>query len=307
MPLSTYEKRASSNLRRYLLPLFVPFLILSSPSVPASNGPEYGSPTDRIIYISNVDGKSDIWSMRYDGSDKRKVKPLNIGNNYYWPSVSPDGKRILSTGFDSQTFIRVYDRETQEEIRYRGPNFSSQQAWFPNSQDFVFISTRDGGKQQIYKMGPFGAERLVTSDGWDTSPAISPNGRWLAFVRKGVEAATGDVYVGGSDGRRIRQVTKSGDYYGATWSDDGHVLTSEIAGKGNICVVEVDVITGKKKSITTPESGCKIDINPIGKNGEIVFTRVDGYDKQIFMKDERGRLFKLTSRGDNEEVTMANK
>ena len=74
----------------------------------------------------------------------------------------------------------------------------------PDGQSIYFVSDR-GGSPQIYKVGVQGgpAQRVTFNGNYNISPAISPDGQWLAYIgRVGgafklhvLELATGAVRV----------------------------------------------------------------------------------------------------------------
>jgi serine/threonine-protein kinase len=101
------------------------------------------APDERsLIFVSNRDGQQDIWSKRADGSGT--------------------AERILTTG------------DQIEEVRY--------------SRDGTWVVFRTGGGQidddlYAYRPGVDTLPRpLLTSDANEQSPALSPNGRWLAYA-----------------------------------------------------------------------------------------------------------------------------
>ena len=86
----------------------------------------------------------------------------------------------------------------------------------------VFSSDRDGNRE-IYTINSDRSNqtRLTFNHIYDLSPAWSPNGRQIAFVR-GDDDPTLDIYIMDADGTNQRQLTHNpGDDMYPTWSPDG--------------------------------------------------------------------------------------
>jgi TolB protein len=55
----------------------------------------------------------------------------------------------------------------------------------PDGRSIYFVSDR-GGAPQVYRMGAQGgdAQRVTFTGSYNISPAISPDGRWLAYISR---------------------------------------------------------------------------------------------------------------------------
>jgi TolB protein len=89
--------------------------------------------------------------------------------------------------------------------------------------EVLFTSTRDGNGE-IYRMLPDGREQkrlTFTADAWETTPAGSPDGRWIAYSRTD-SGGTSHLWLMSRDGLNPRQLTfgSSNDLH-PTWSADG--------------------------------------------------------------------------------------
>jgi Tol biopolymer transport system component len=97
---------------------------------------------------------------------------------------------------------------------------------------FARPSTSDPGRRQLYLQRADGSDvrQLVRSDADDVDPALSPDGRRLAFTRR-VAGQPDRIFVVGVDGSGLRQLTPSGcpgvcgdSLGGSSWSPDGRML-----------------------------------------------------------------------------------
>ena len=94
----------------------------------------------------------------------------------------------------------------------RQPDASADHVAFVHAND-VWIVGREGGM----------ARRLTSDDGAETSPAISPDGQWVAF--SGEYGGNQDVYLVPIDGGQPQRLTwhPGGDEVQG-WTPDGRVL-----------------------------------------------------------------------------------
>lgn len=89
----------------------------------------------------------------------------------------------------------------------------------------VFTQVSDDGSAAIHLMKPDGTDRrcLVDTAGPDTSPAWSPDGRWVAF--QGGTAEQEDLYLVRADGTGLRRLTDTPEWEERpVWSPDGRRL-----------------------------------------------------------------------------------
>jgi Tol biopolymer transport system component len=90
----------------------------------------------------------------------------------------------------------------------------------------AFVSTRDGGADEIYVMNADGSgqTRLTNNSFDDLDPAWSPDGRQLAFISE-QDGTDGDVWVMNSDGSGARQLTFNNlGEFSVDWSPDGRQI-----------------------------------------------------------------------------------
>ncbi len=103
---------------------------------------------------------------------------------------------------------------------YRFPALHPQGVWFTAEGDLWRVGL-DGGR----------AERVTTHPGYETHPAVSPDGRWLAFV--GAYEGAPDVYVmptAGGPPRRLSWFGRQVQVWG--WTPGGEVLATAPSDSG---------------------------------------------------------------------------
>lgn len=112
------------------------------------------------------------------------------GVHYAAPRWSPDGRLIAAerraTGQHSR--IVILDGATggvAGEIAHAGSGRDVQPFWTPDGRGLLFASDRAGGSFQIYLADPLSdrLQRLTNAGATAQSPAVSPDGARLVFVR----------------------------------------------------------------------------------------------------------------------------
>ena len=128
--------------------------------------PAWSPDGSRIAYASNAGGDMDLWTMRADGSDKRRI--TNTPDYDTEPTWSPDGQRIAfrraSEEFGADLAIVGASGGAVTRIPHPGGDVGP--AWSPDGRLIAFTVFPDGGgRPQIYTMRPDGTEiTLRTTD-----------------------------------------------------------------------------------------------------------------------------------------------
>jgi Tol biopolymer transport system component len=123
--------------------------------------------------------------------------------------VSPDGKWIAFVsnreGQDRLFLVRPDGRgqrrlhtEAKEDTRWDAGEFEAGEAdavWTPDSKELVFSSRGPRGYWHLYSaVVETGALTQLTDGAWDDQlPALSPDGKWIAFVSS--RDGNAEVYV----------------------------------------------------------------------------------------------------------------
>ncbi|MGE5188777.1 MAG: Tol-Pal system beta propeller repeat protein TolB [Gemmatimonadota bacterium] len=172
-----------------------------------SKSPGSFSPDGNFLYVAvSVDGNSDIYRVRLDGSSVQKVAGgygLEVS-----PSVSPDGRSVAfvsDRGGSPQVYVKQIGAPADRRVSFAG-GYSTSPAWSPAGDRIAFTSL-SGGSYALYTVRPDGSDqRLVASgNGGDcVDPSYSPDGRYLVytFQKKGYSV----LKIISADGRWERQL-----------------------------------------------------------------------------------------------------
>jgi len=180
----------------------------------------------------------DIWVVPSEGG---RAERLTVHEAYdEAPLWSPDGATIAFTS----------DREGNEDV-YTMPagggvptrltvhsGWDNGECWTRDGRAVLFTAHRDTLETQLYEVPAGGGapRRLIRDNAF--SPALSPDGRWIAYVRGGTEwwrkhyrgSASHDIWVRAVEGGpSTRLVGWPGDDDRPMWGADGRTLyfTSE--------------------------------------------------------------------------------
>ncbi len=156
--------------------------------------PRWAPDGSRIAFYSNRSGKYEIWSVKPDGSDLKRLTELREGPTRY-PIWSPDGKRLLFssprfTGFLIDPWI-PWSEQTPEIL----PPYPSERSefvpldWSPDGALLVgYLQSRSGLRSGIatYSLRRRGFEEILD---FGMSPTWLPDSGRILFQALGPDRA----------------------------------------------------------------------------------------------------------------------
>ncbi len=180
--------------------------------------PRFSPDGSKIAFTSDRAGGDNIWIMNADGSDKRQVtkEKFRLLNNATW---SPDGQylaarkhyttqRSLGAGeiwlyhISGGDGVQLVERPSERHQKELGePIFSPDGKYIYYTQNitpgstFVYAQNSNADLFNIrrYELATGEIETAVSGYGGSVRPAPSPNGRYMAFVRR--ERAKSKLYL----------------------------------------------------------------------------------------------------------------
>jgi Tol biopolymer transport system component len=157
-------------------------------------------------------------------------------------------------------------------------------------------------KRNNFTIVPFATEL-----GEEFSPAISPNGRWVAYVWDG-NAGNYDIYLKSQDGKLRRRLTtnSAGDLYPA-WSPDGNTLAFIRVDGTDQSLMTVPVNGGDERKITNlvvPDGGWAGEIGPLLGNPGPAWMP-DGKEVVVFDRSMQGLCIVSLATGKKRALTQS--
>jgi serine/threonine protein kinase len=142
-------------------------------------------------------GRSELWVKNLRTGSLTRISAGGTQN--YRPSWPPSGRDVMFTS-DQQGGITAYhvpaDGSAPPTQLLPAVNMSIDEAEWPNDGTWIIFRGGSGGGRDIYAIRPGidSVERaIINSPAEEFSPALSPDGRWLAYASD--ETGRTEVYV----------------------------------------------------------------------------------------------------------------
>jgi len=202
-----------------------------------------------VAELESGAGTPDVWV--FDLQRNLRTRFTFDSTNDWYPAWSPDGAQIAfasSRNGTNDIWVKGVGGSGEAVLLYEEPEFNLHpQSWSPDGKLLTYERVSPDNNSDIWAIGADGSQptELVASSFSETYPAISPDGRWMAYVSD--ESGSNEVYVTTfpEPARRWQISTNGGTY--PRWRDDGSELffvraggdlhTAEIDGSGQTLVV----------------------------------------------------------------------
>ncbi|QWE18931.1 Tol-Pal system beta propeller repeat protein TolB [Polynucleobacter corsicus] len=148
--------------------------------------PSWSPDGKKVAYVSFEDRKPVIYV--HELATGRRIALSNQKGNNSAPAWSPDGKKLaISLSKDGNTQIYSINADgTGLQRLTRGYTIDTEPQYSADGR-FIYFTSDRGGNPQIYRMSSEGEQaegtkRTTYKQGFVTSPRISPDGKYLAYI-----------------------------------------------------------------------------------------------------------------------------
>lgn len=182
-----------------------------------------------FAFVSSRDGDAELYRASIDGGQQQRLTAFHLDD--VAPRVSPDGKWVLFTsnreGQDRLFLVRPdgrglrrLHRDDTIDTRWDAgaPEAAEADAtWTPDSRAVVFSARGPHGHWHLFKVDVASGKKTRLTDGAhdDQLPAVSPDGKWIAFVSS--RDGDAEIYLLGPDGTPQRLTTRAGADWKPLW------------------------------------------------------------------------------------------
>jgi TolB protein len=233
----------------------------ATPATGATGIPTVSSvdgPTGRIVFTCQIykyQAADQICIMNADGTGYRRLT-TNDGVRHFYPSLSPDGRRVLYSAFRQENTYEIYsydlddgsvDRLTNRSGVLTAPEYS------PDGQSITYTRwASNSGKYQIMLMENNGnnQDNIPGIEGWD--PTWSPDGKQILFASE--RNGPVQLFAVRENGKNLHQVSNLPAIRGRSdWSILGQIVTySGEAWHRELYIMNAD---GSESRQLTPAGG----------------------------------------------------
>jgi TolB protein len=208
-----------------------------------------GIANTKIAFVATRSGKKEIYTADVDGSGV--VQLTKDGVISVAPSLSPDGRTLVYTGYQSG-YADVYEIDLGSGARKRiikYPGTNSGASYSPDGNRLALTLSKDGNPE-IYVTGAGGGgpRRITNTPGVESSPTWSPDGSELIYSSdNGGSPKLYRVSAGGGSGRLL--ATGHGYNTEPSWSPDGKKLAYTVREGGSFQVAVMDLNGGGNRIV----------------------------------------------------------
>ncbi len=264
----------------------------------ASADPSFSNDGTQIAFTSWRDGNADIYVMRADGSNVRRLTNHPAFDNY--PVFSPDGTQVAFQSNREDERVEIYLQNLNDDTPPKRLTHSSghtglmPKCWLPDgTRMLVYTNPADKDRIGVISLQPIPASLLLGDDVADLNfPRISRNGKALLYEARlpdrSLELRMTDV-----EARRTRVVFKTEPGYPIefhltpAWSPDNSLIAFSSRANGNSEIFTVKPDGSGLRNIT---NNPLLDSSPVFSSDgtAIVFARDTYGQARLFRMDLDG-------------------
>ena len=180
------------------------------------------SPDGKRVVLAIHSPPHSIWILDIERGSLTRQTLSDLAGRPIW---TPDGRRVtFGTGNPWGLYSKLVEGSSEPEaLLARGGKLITAESWSPDGRTLLFRELDEANGFDVWRMA-IGEEPIpVLNTRFDeTSPALSPDGRWLAYVSN--ESGREEVYVQAFPGPGQRAQVSNRGGTEPVWSPDGNEL-----------------------------------------------------------------------------------
>lgn len=269
--------------------------------------PRWSPDHQQIAYVSRESGDKEINVINRDGQDvKRLTNNPGLDASPRWhpeeQTLAYVSEAEEENGQGSEIYsISLEDREV-DQVTFDGPA-EELGDWSPDGEWLIFYNMEPEEQKGLWLRNPAGVNLLQLTEGNDTHPVWSPDGKYIAFVRQQNDAQViylGQPMKGGSweDGVEEIRLTHGGfNDHSPTWHPNSKGLAFVSTRDGNPEIYTMQADGAEQRRLTSNNAE---DISPVwspdGKQLAFV-THLYGSADILVMNADGSEQRRLTKNG----------
>lgn len=179
----------------------------------------------RIAFVSLRTGNEEVWTIRPDGADLRRITdhPAYDGN----PAWSADGTKLafVSNRDGNREIYAIEAAGTGLHRVTSHPGADDDVSWSPDGREVLFQRQISDAASEVWVAGADGSggRPLTRTLGFNGNPSWSPDGRKIAFFSS--RDRNFEIYAMNADGTAQTRLTQgTADNTSPAWSPDGRKI-----------------------------------------------------------------------------------
>jgi Tol biopolymer transport system component/DNA-binding winged helix-turn-helix (wHTH) protein len=164
------------------------------------------APDGRLIYVTQLGSKRDLWSIKMDGSDPRQL--TDEPHKDMSPAVTADGRYLVFVSMrDGAPRIWRAEADGRNPTRLTHGSNDTGPVCTPDGQWVIYSTFVDGKMPKLRKVPIGGGEPIALTDEYALYPAVSPDGKTIAYYymdTKGEQRRRNIVLISAQGGAPIK-------------------------------------------------------------------------------------------------------
>jgi Tol biopolymer transport system component len=196
----------------------------------------------RLLLVTGQENDGDLWS--YDLSGRPPI-PLALPNDNRAPVWSPDGRQVAFFSPQIGGVMTLPADGSERTTRPLRAQLLAPHVWSA-AGELILVAPGSGDIVATPAMPTGEVRNVVASESFEFDPALSPNGRWLAYISNRTGQA--EIWVQGHPEGAPPVRVSSSTGYEPLWSADGR----ELFYRQGAAMMAVAVETGNEFSFAPP-------------------------------------------------------